>query len=120
MSGTTATASAVPRQGTGEKPSVDELRADVERTREELAETVDALGARLDIKARTRARLQATRQQAGARLETGRARAGDLVVRARASATNQQGKPTPLAFGVAAGTGAVLAAASVTIWRMSR
>jgi len=119
MSTSTST-SAVPRQGTGERPSVDELRADVERTREELAETVDALGARLDVKARTRARLQTLRQQAGARLEAGRAQAGDLVVRARAGATNQQGKPTPLAFGVAAGTGAVLAAAGVTIWRMSR
>jgi len=97
------------RQATGEKPSVDELRADVERTREELAQTVDALGARLDVKARARARVAETRRQAGA-----------LAVRARASVTNAQGRPTPVAFGVAAAAGAALAATAVVIWRTNR
>lgn len=108
MSSTT-TSSTIPQQGTGEKPSVDELRADVERTREELAQTVDALGAKLDVKTRAKARVAETRQQAGA-----------LAVRLRASAMTEQGKPTPVALGVAAAAGAALAATGVMIWRMSR
>ncbi|MBA2953264.1 DUF3618 domain-containing protein [Nocardioides sp. MAH-18] len=38
--------------GTGN--DVDAIQADVERTREELAETVDLLAAKLDVKARVR------------------------------------------------------------------
>lgn len=38
--------------------TADELRADIERTREELAQTVGALGERLDVKARVEARAQ--------------------------------------------------------------
>jgi len=39
-------------------PGTEELRADIERTRAALADTVDALTGRLDVKARTRARAE--------------------------------------------------------------
>lgn len=42
-------------------PSAAELRAEVERTRQELGETVDALTHRLDVKARVRRRVDRTR-----------------------------------------------------------
>ena len=44
-------------EGTGPQ-SPEELRADIERTREELAGTVDALTRRLDVKGRAQARAQ--------------------------------------------------------------
>lgn len=41
----------------GEQPEVAALQADIERTREELAQTVDQLTAKLDVKSRIRARV---------------------------------------------------------------
>jgi len=38
--------------------NAEELRADIERTRAELADTVDALTGRLDVKARAQARAE--------------------------------------------------------------
>ena len=40
------------------KPTVAELEEDIARTREGLADTVDELAARLDVKARARERLR--------------------------------------------------------------
>jgi chromosome segregation ATPase len=107
---------------TGEqhKPSVDELQADIERNREELAETVEALTAKLDVKGRARARLADTRQRAADRLGAGRARANELTRSARSAATTDEGRPTPVALGVAAGVGAALAALGVLVWRRRR
>jgi predicted pyridoxine 5'-phosphate oxidase superfamily flavin-nucleotide-binding protein len=51
----------------------EEIREDIERTRENLAETVDALHAKLDVKAQARAR----------------------VARAKDQATTADGKPRP-------------------------
>ncbi|MGI5353295.1 DUF3618 domain-containing protein [Streptomyces sp. CA-250714] len=44
--------------GHGAAPSTEELRAQVEETRRELGETVEALAARADLKAQTRAKAQ--------------------------------------------------------------
>jgi hypothetical protein len=52
---------------TGEEAPVDvdqeELVADIERTREQLGETVDALAAKLDFKRKARHRVEATRSR---------------------------------------------------------
>jgi uncharacterized protein (TIGR03382 family) len=41
-------------------PSAEQIEADITRTREELAHTVDELTARLDVKARVQERVQQT------------------------------------------------------------
>jgi len=41
-------------------PSSEQIEADIARTRAELAQTVDELTARLDVKARVRERIQQT------------------------------------------------------------
>lgn len=41
------------------KPGIDEIEADIARTREELADTVDELAARLDVKSRVQEQLPA-------------------------------------------------------------
>jgi hypothetical protein len=73
----------------GTTPTADQLEADLERQRQELASTVDALQAKLDVKARARHKAE------------------DLRVKAenlRARATDEQGRPRPelVAAGVAA------------------
>jgi malate synthase len=71
----------------------DAIREDIERTRDQLAGTVDALQAKLDVKAQAKAR----------------------VARAKDRATTDTGKPRPEV--VAAVVGAVLLAAGLVRWR---
>ena len=117
--------------GSDQKPEIDELQADIERTREELAETVDALTAKLDVKSRAKARMADTKQRTAVQLDTARKRAvvqldtarvrtRELTAQARDNATDAQGKPTPA---VLAGTGvaaAALVALGVLLWSRSR
>lgn len=48
----------------GTTPTADQLEADIERQRDELASTVDALQARLDVKARTKHKADELRDRA--------------------------------------------------------
>ena len=73
----------------------EEIREDIERTRENLADTVDALHAKLDVKSQAKAR----------------------VARARDQATTADGKPRPEL--VAGAVGAVLLVAGL-IWLRRR
>jgi hypothetical protein len=45
------------------KPSIDELRADIKQTRVELGETVQALAAKADVKARAKDQVEQTKQK---------------------------------------------------------
>jgi hypothetical protein len=71
----------------------DVIREDIERTRANLAETVDALHAKLDVKSQAKARLE----------------------RAKDQATTASGKPRPEV--VAGVVGAVLLVAGLVRWR---
>jgi F0F1-type ATP synthase membrane subunit b/b' len=115
-----------------QKPDMHEIEADIARTREELADTVDALTARMDVKTRARDRVQQTKDQARDRVQLTRDQARDQVQRTRAQAlaqvhtvreraTDEQGKPTPatLAAGGAAVTVLGLLVGLV-IWRRRR
>jgi hypothetical protein len=68
-----------------------EIREDIEQTREELGETVEALAAKTDVKAQARAKVQETKQRALDTVDTvkdrvGGAKAADLKEAARAKA----------------------------------
>ncbi|MGC4112251.1 MAG: DUF3618 domain-containing protein [Nocardioides sp.] len=86
---------------------IAELQADIERTRDDLAETVDRLAAKLDVKSRLRSRMST----AGA----------DSIrqVRAlRSRATELQPQASPRAVGIGAGTlAAALGIVVVVRWR---
>ena len=71
----------------------EEIEADIERQREQLADTVDALQARLDVKSRAKAR------------------AHELGDRA----TTDDGRPRPELL--AAGVGLVAVVVGVIVWR---
>ena len=88
-------------------PQIAELQADIERTRADLAQTVDKISARLDVRARLRHRVLDARDVAAQRLRVVRRRAGD--VRTKAS---------PGTIGIGSGIlAAALAVVVVTWWR---
>jgi chromosome segregation ATPase len=117
---------------TSGKPNVEQLQADIEHTREELAETVEALTAKLDVKSRARDRLDDTKARARAQVADAQARAKaqighvqtrakGLTTQARGSATTDDGKPAPTVLaGAAAVTTAVLVATGLFVWRRRR
>ena len=73
----------------------DEIEADIERQREQLAATVDELQARLDVKARAK----------------------EKATELRDRATTDTGKPRPELLGAAA---AALAVIGLVVWRRRR
>jgi cobalamin biosynthesis Mg chelatase CobN len=80
--------------GSGEAETRDpaQIEADIEQTRQELGETVEALTAKLDVKARARQRLDVAKEQAAQRADAARRRAAELVVQAKTTATESQGR----------------------------
>jgi hypothetical protein len=90
-------------------PEVAAIEADIERTREDLAQTVDQLAARLDVKTRVRARVIRARDDATLQLQGLRRRA-----------TDDEGRPTPATLVVAAGVVATAVAVVVVTARRRR
>jgi ElaB/YqjD/DUF883 family membrane-anchored ribosome-binding protein len=103
---------------------VDELRADIAHTRAELGETVQALAAKVDVKAR----LQETADEAKARVREGlqsaaeeaRTAAAEAPEKAQelASRTGRVVRRNPVPFVVAAGAAALIVL--FLRWRRSR
>lgn len=88
-----------------EMPAMAELEADIARTRDELADTVDQLAAKLDVKARVRSRVSETKDAATTQLQT-----------VRTHLVGVDGKPRPVALTV--GGGVVAAIAAVVLVRL--
>lgn len=88
-------------------PEMVELQTDIERTRADLANTVDQLTAKLDMKTRVRNRVADTKDKATAQLRNLQDRA-----------TDDDGKPTPATRGIGGGVLAALAAVLLlALWR---
>ena len=95
-----------PATATVDTPEVAELEADIARTREELAQTVDQLAAKLDVKTRIRNRVSETRDAATVQVRSVRDRL-----------TGVDGKPTPAALSIGGGVVAAIAAVVlVKLW----
>jgi hypothetical protein len=118
--------------GAGDSPSIEELQENIEQTRAELGETVDALSAKLDVKGRTKQRLSHTKDQAGAKVHDtsvqvgakvhdAQVKASQIAAQAKDKATDEQGKPKPAVLGGAGAVAAVLVAGVVLlVWRRAR
>jgi ElaB/YqjD/DUF883 family membrane-anchored ribosome-binding protein len=74
-------------RGEDAKPSPDELRADIEQTRDERGDTVEQLAAKTDVKGRARARLQEVRANAVAKKD-------DLTAKVKERAPSSAGNGT--------------------------
>ena len=95
-----------PATATVDTPDVAELEAGIARTREELAQTVDQLAAKLDVKTRIRNRVSETRDVATIQVRLLRDRL-----------TGVDGKPTPTALSFGGGiVAAVAAVVLVKLW----
>jgi hypothetical protein len=82
---------------------IDELQSQIEQTRDELAETVDALSAKLDVKTRAKESVART------------------TTNAVNAVTDERGRPTPqVIVAVSAAVAAALLVAGVTTWRRRR
>lgn len=92
----------------GEHRDVGRLAEEVARTRAELGDTVDALSAKLDVRAR-----------AGQQVDVGRARARRAAVRTRESLTDQRGRPLPAVW-IASGTTALTAVIALAVFLRTR
>jgi MYXO-CTERM domain-containing protein len=84
----------------------EEIQADIERQREQLAQTVDQLGHKLDVKAQTKAKVDDVKVQTKAKV----AEVKDL-------STTDEGKPRPEVLGAAA---AVVVGVALLIWLRRR
>jgi len=81
----------------GTNSEADRVIADIEATRAELGETVDALAGKLDVKAQARDRVDDAREQVTR-----------AIANAREAATDERGNPTTAAKGAAGAAAAVL------------
>lgn len=93
----------------GTSPEADRVVADIEATRAELGSTVDALAAKLDVRAQARNRIDETRERAGTEL-----------TRLRAAATDDRGRPTATTVGVAGALVAAVVAVAAAVVRRRR
>lgn len=99
----------------GKDASPDEIEADIERTRAELGDTVDALAQKADVKAQARNKVQDIKSGAEERARSARASGEQMAVRAKDAATDEHGKVKPAVPAVAA---LVLAAmVAILVWR---
>ncbi len=90
-------------------PEAAQLQADIERTREDLAETVDLLAAKLDVRSRVR-------EQVGSTVATTRTAAVSRLRTFQTRATGLDGRPTRATISTAGGV--VAAAAAVVLVRL--
>jgi chromosome segregation ATPase len=119
-------------QDTDQKPDIEQIQADIEQTRQELGETVEALTFKLDVKARARDRLNDTKQRTTeaindtkqrttVALRDAQTRATELTRSAKTAATDDQGKPTPTVLGAAAAVVvSAVVAVGLVVWRRRR
>jgi hypothetical protein len=84
----------------------EEIQEDIEQQREQLAQTVDQLGHKLDVKAQSRAKVEDVKAQTQAKL-----------AQAKEVSTTDDGKPRPEVIGAAA---AVVAGVATIIWLRQR
>ena len=86
-----------PDKPVGNDPEAERIIADIEATRAELGDTVDALAGKLDVRAQARSQVDDARQRVSQQVETLRDRA-----------TDHQGNPTTQAKALAGAVAAAL------------
>lgn len=113
-----------PAEGAGESRSAEEIRAEIEHTREQLGDTVDALAEKTDVKSQARHRLESARgtvaENLGSARQTVAGKAGGFTSRAREATPDSAGagarqvkatvarRPLPFAIAGAFAAGLIL------------
>jgi hypothetical protein len=116
----TPTGARVPPPGPDATP--EELVADIEATRAELGDTVEALSQKFDVKAHARSSLDDAKQRATARVHVVQARGTEMFRQAKDASTDEHGNLTPearaIAIKVVASVGALVVLR--TVWKKVR
>jgi hypothetical protein len=73
-----------------EDASAEEIEADIAATRERLAESVDALADKVNVKARAQEKADQTKEQAKEKLDQAKTKSQDLIGRARQASRSAQ------------------------------
>jgi ElaB/YqjD/DUF883 family membrane-anchored ribosome-binding protein len=97
----------------GETKSPEQIRADIEQTREQLGDTVEALAEKTDVKARAKGRIAAAKDTAQTKRDEYTAKARQAApdstsAGAEQIATSVKEKPLPFGVGVALVIGLVI------------
>ncbi|HEY7043146.1 MAG TPA: DUF3618 domain-containing protein [Nocardioidaceae bacterium] len=110
---------AAPTPEPDKNATADEIAADIERTREHLGETVDALARKADVKAQAAARVDEAKVRAREQAQHVAAVGQRVATKAKESATDDEGHVKP-AFPVGVASAAVLFVFAWLIWRRRR
>lgn len=108
------------RENGQREQTAEEVEAHIARTREDLAETVDALSAKLDVKTRAREQVRQTTDRAATGLRTGRDRAAAATASGRDALTDDAGDLRPVVPAAGAAVGVALVALAVLAVRRRR
>jgi MYXO-CTERM domain-containing protein len=102
----------------GPDASAGDIKADIEATRDELGHTVEALSAKLDVKAQAKHKVDDTRILIADRAEAVRSKGSELGSRVVDVATDDQGSVRPVV--PAAALAAVALVVGILVWRRRR
>lgn len=101
--------------------SADEIESDIERTRADLGDTVDALTQKLDVKSQAQHKVQEVKNDAAERARTAKAGGEQALARVKTTVlentTDDAGKVKPAVPAGAASVLAILATIAALVWR---
>jgi hypothetical protein len=95
--------------------SADDIQADIEATRGELGETVEALSAKLDVKHQVQQKVDDTKEVIAHKVETVRSKGSEVGTHVVAAATDDRGSVRPVVPIAAVALGAAFV--GVVIWK---
>jgi ElaB/YqjD/DUF883 family membrane-anchored ribosome-binding protein len=111
-------AAPAPAESTEEAKTPAEIRAEIDQTREELGDTVEALAEKTDVKAQAKAKVEDVKTQAKAKVEEVKAKAAEAAPESPQEGVQQaqtlvKQNPKPAAI-------AGVALALFVLWRLLR
>ena len=99
----------------GPDVGVDDIHADIEATRHELGQTVEALTAKLDVKTQALQKVDDTKELIADKAQAVRAKASEVGSQVVDAATDDEGSVRPVVPAAALGLVAVIV--GVVLWR---
>jgi ElaB/YqjD/DUF883 family membrane-anchored ribosome-binding protein len=99
----------------GPDAGIDEIQADIERTRDQLGETVGALSSKLDVKERAKQKATDTKELITEKVHAIEAKAPELSTGAVNAATDDKGSVKPIVPCTVVATVAVIL--GIVIWK---
>lgn len=105
-----------PRPEPGPDADTEDIEADIEQTRAELGDTVEALTAKMDVKERARDKVDDTKERARDKIDHTKQRVAEKADAVRHTATENPQRAIPVAAIALVGALAV----AIVIWRRRR